>query len=223
MTYIPSGKEEAVFLAKYDSSAYEKPSVAADIAIFAVDNWQLKILLIRRGGFPYKGCWALPGGFVDIDEDIIVAAKRELKEETGIEAPYVEQAAVWGRPGRDPRQRVITVSYIGVVDPLLAHEAAGDDAAEARWFIISQYKKSVGETETLISYTLVGNMEIEAQVMYPNDRLQEMSLISGGLAFDHAESIAVSVEILKSRSDIIVPLSLQKEKAHCALEIINNL
>ncbi len=224
MTYIASGKDEADFLQKYDSSAYEKPSVAVDVALFAVDAERLLILLIKRGGFPYKGCWALPGGFVDIDEDIAVAAKRELKEETGIDAAYLEQAAAWGKPDRDPRQRVITVSYVGLVDLELAHESAGDDAAEAEWFAISLYKKSIGKTDTNISYSLVGTTDIAAEVSFPNSRIQEISSkASGGLAFDHAESIAGSIELLRRRADIIAPLCLRKEKASRALEVIHNL
>ena len=93
-------------------------SVAADGALF--------ILLIKRGGYPYKGCWALPGGFVNIDEDLPEAAKRELLEETNINIDYLERAAVWSRPDRDPRQRVITVSYDALTDKMNA--LAGDDA-----------------------------------------------------------------------------------------------
>lgn len=224
MTYIASCKEEADFLRDYDSSAYEKPSVAVDVALFAVDGEQLLILLIKRGGYPYKGCWALPGGFVDIGEDIAAAAKRELKEETGVDAPYIEQAAAWGKPDRDPRQRVIVVSYVGIADYDLVTEIAGDDAAAAEWFAISRYKKSIGKTDTHISYSLVGNTDIAAEVVFPNDRLQKIYCKErGGLAFDHAESIAVSIELLKRRAETIAPRCLQKEKATHALEVIQNL
>ena len=80
MTYIPSSSEEVVFLKNYDASKYQTPAIAADTALFVIDGSALKLLLIRRGNYPYKGCWALPGGFVDIDEEIAAAAKRELFE-----------------------------------------------------------------------------------------------------------------------------------------------
>ena len=224
MAYVPSSKKEADFLANFDGLIYQNPALAADTALFAVDGELLKILLIQRGGYPYKGCWALPGGFVDIDEDIANAAKRELKEETGIDVPYVEQAAVWGKPERDPRQRVVTVSFVAIAWLGSAKAKAGDDAAQAEWFAISGYSKRVGKTETRISYVLDGAEEISAQVNYPNERIQEIVCESGGgLAFDHAESIAVSIELLKRRADEIAGLSLHKEKAAHAAKLIYNL
>lgn len=224
MVYVPSCKEEEQFLRNYDSSKYQNPALAADTALFAIDGDKLKILLIKRGGFPYKDCWALPGGFVNIDEDIADAAKRELVEETGIDVPYIEQAAVWGKPGRDPRQRVITVSFVAMVELDAVKAKAGDDASQAEWFAISDYQKRVGDTDTRIAFVLDGFERISAQVSYPNDRIQEVSYVeSGGLAFDHAESIAVSIGLLKRRANIIAPLCLDKEKAACAAKVILEL
>ncbi len=198
MAYIPSCEDEEKFLREFDSSKYKNPAVAADTALFALDGDRLKLLLIKRGGYPYKGMWALPGGFVDIDEDIIDSAARELYEETGVSGLYLEQAFVWGRPDRDPRQRVITVSYIALADISKLNAKAGDDAAEAGWFEIKDYARSEKDGFTHIRYTLDGPETLCAEVKYPCGRMQRISPVeSGGLAFDHAESVAYSFETLK--------------------------
>ncbi len=92
------------------------------------------ILLIRRGNDPFKGSWALPGGFVDPGEDLPEAARRELKEETGVSAvqEFIEVGA-FGKPGRDPRGRTVSVAYLIIVD-IIPSVNAGDDAREAMWF-----------------------------------------------------------------------------------------
>ena len=200
MTYIPSSPEEKKFLEEFDPSQYQNPAVAADTALFAADGDALKVLLIRRGGYPYRGSWALPGGFVDIDEDIRDSAVRELQEETGITGIYLEQAFVWGKPGRDPRQRVITVSYIALADFSAISAQAGDDAAEAGWFTLSDWRTQETADTTHINYTLTGTETLCPAVAYPNGRMQEIVRTdSGGLAFDHAESIAYSFMLLKRR------------------------
>jgi ADP-ribose pyrophosphatase YjhB (NUDIX family) len=224
MEYIPSCKEEEEFLENFDPSKYQNPAVAADTALFCVKDNSLFVLLIERGGYPYKGCWALPGGFVNIDEDLPSSARRELKEETNLDIEYIEQAAVWGRPDRDPRQRVITVSFIALTDEENMNATAGDDAGKAEWFKISDYKKEIGEKETTISYSLLGSHEISASVFFPNGRIREVTRFNGGgLAFDHAESIALSTELLKSRSDFIAMQSLDKQKAATAAKVILDL
>ena len=227
MAYIPANNEEAAFLKNYDSSKYQKPAVAADTALFAVDGSLLKILLIQRGGFPYKGCWALPGGFVDIDEDIRTGAQRELAEETGIRGIYIEQAFTWGRPDRDPRGRVITVSYIALADFSQISPQAGDDAAAAEWFTIEDHSKTSGNGMTRIAYRLRGPELLAPVVSYPTDRPQEIEAkISGGLAFDHAESIAYSFALLRHRIqhgsflDFALPSAQQKSRAR---QVISNL
>ena len=113
---------------------YPRPSVTVDIVVFGYDGGrQLKLLLIERGGEPYKGQWALPGGFVDMDEDLETAALRELEEETGVRDLFVEQLYTFGTPGRDPRGRVISVAYYSLVN-LQDHPAvAASDATQAVW------------------------------------------------------------------------------------------
>lgn len=200
MTYRPSSEEERQFLESYDASAYQNPAVAADTALFAMDGDALKILLIRRGNYPYKNCWALPGGFVDIHEDILRATERELFEETGLSDVYLEQVFCWGHPERDPRHRMITVSHVGLVDINAHQPKAGDDACEAEWFTLSDYTTRDEGSNTFVSYTLSGAETLRPTVSYPRGRMQLIAPVnSSGLAFDHAESIAYSYAYLQQR------------------------
>ncbi len=113
---------------------YPHPAVTTDCVIFGFDGEKLKILLIRRGIEPYKGKWALPGGFLKPDEAAEAGALRELREETGLMDAYIEQFHAYSEPDRDPRERVITIAYFALVK--LQEVKGGDDAAEARWFAI---------------------------------------------------------------------------------------
>ena len=119
------------------SYEHPHPAVTVDIAVFTQQGKQLKLLLIQRGHDPYEGKWALPGGFVDIDEDLETAARRELKEETGITVGDIEQLHTFGNPNRDPRERVITVVYIAIIKSEVEVNAASD-AAKAEWFDVNE-------------------------------------------------------------------------------------
>ena len=126
---------EEEFLKQYNPDQYEKPSVTADILIFSMnENYQLELLLIQRGGHPFQGKWALPGGFVGINESIDDAAKRELLEETGLRDIYLEQLYTFGDVNRDPRMRVISVAYMALLSKNKMTPNAGDDAAAAKFF-----------------------------------------------------------------------------------------
>src|SRR5690348_6890088 len=94
---------------------YPRPALTVDCVVFGLDEEDLKVLLIRRGVEPFKGRWALPGGFVHVDESVDDAARRELREEAGIERVYLEQLYTFGELGRDPRERVVSVAYYGLV------------------------------------------------------------------------------------------------------------
>lgn len=214
MPYVPSSPDEEQFLKNYDPTKYRNPGVAADIALFAVDEVGLSILLIKRGAYPYKGCWALPGGFVNLDEDILDSAMRELEEETGLVSPYIEQVFVWGRPDRDPRDRVITVSFAGLADRSQVQAHAGDDAAEAEWFRLSDYVSEEKDGAVETSYTLTGPETLYPIVTWPVGQMQRIAPVqSGGLAFDHAESIAYSYEYIRRRvGEGLIDLSFQDEK-----------
>ncbi|MCK5313520.1 MAG: NUDIX hydrolase, partial [Anaerolineales bacterium] len=91
---------------------YPRPALTVDVVAFTIRANSLSVLLIQRAGEPYQGSWALPGGFVNIDEELETAASRELEEETGVKGAYLEQLFTYGQPQRDPRGRVVTVAYI---------------------------------------------------------------------------------------------------------------
>jgi len=110
--------------------------VTADAAVFAFLDGTPHLLLIQRKIDPYKGCWALPGGFVEIDEDLPDAAARELAEETELKDVSLEQLRAFGRPGRDPRGRTITVAFFGIIEKGWDRIKAADDAERAQWFDI---------------------------------------------------------------------------------------
>jgi 8-oxo-dGTP diphosphatase len=109
--------EEQDFLAAYDPRAFDLPSVAVDVAILSVVDGRLEVALIERGEHPHKGRWALPGGFVRMNESLDRAAERVLGEKAGLSDVYLEQLYTFGAPGRDPRTRVISVAYYALVDP----------------------------------------------------------------------------------------------------------
>ncbi len=120
----------------YDVTRYERPSVTVDTVIFTLRQEELQVLLVRRKHWPYEGMWAIPGGFVNMDESLEEAARRELAEETGVDDPDIclEQFHAFGDPGRDPRTRVITVAYFALIAADRIHPRAGSDAADTRWF-----------------------------------------------------------------------------------------
>lgn len=111
---------------------YPRPSVTTDCVIFGYDGKDLKLLLVERGIPPFKGMWALPGGYLQMDEDAIDGAKRELFEETGLRDAYIEQFRTFSAVDRDPRGRVITIAHLALVR--ISEVKGGDDAAKARWF-----------------------------------------------------------------------------------------
>lgn len=111
---------------------YPRPAVTVDLVVISRER-RPRVLLIRRGHEPFAGMWAIPGGFVDMDESLEAAAKRELKEEAGVTVKELEQLAAFGDPKRDPRGRTISVVYLARVDPKKLKPKAGDDAAEVAW------------------------------------------------------------------------------------------
>lgn len=115
---------------------WPRPMVTVDAAVFALVEGKARLLLIRRKHEPFQGSWALPGGFVDMDEDLPEAAARELAEETGLKDVFLEQLHTFGKPGRDPRGRTITVVYFGIARKNWQQAKAADDAAQVQWFDI---------------------------------------------------------------------------------------
>src|SRR6266481_3314587 len=123
------------------SYQYPRAALTVDCVVFGFDEGELKVLLIERGLEPFKGRWALPGGFVRVDETLDEAARRELEEEAGLRNVFLEQLYTFGAVHRDPRERVVSVAYYALVK-LAEHETkAATDAADARWFPISKVPK----------------------------------------------------------------------------------
>ena len=222
-----NGLTEDEFLASYDPDKYERPSVAVDMLIFAVTNKKkidgvdigeegstaepLKILMVKRRDHPFIGQWALPGGFVNADESLDEAAARELEEETGITGICLEQLYTWGDLGRDPRTRVISVAYIAKVENLAINIKAGDDAAEIRWFtvtnkllnerIITKSKGCIQQRYFQISLSngdenLSAIIEVMKTSEIGTSRIKRDIVESNGIAFDHAKIIEYGIKNL---------------------------
>jgi len=144
--------------------SYPRPSVTVDCVIFGLDDQQeLNVLLIERKNPPYAGQWALPGGFVDLDEDLESAALRELEEETGVRDLFIEQLYTFGNPGRDPRGRVISVAYFALVNLEQHPVRAADDARTVRWFQVHQLPALAFDHHTIFTVAL---QRLRAKVRY---------------------------------------------------------
>ena len=198
-----NGLTEAEFLKDYRPRDYERPSVTVDMLIFAVDNRgeNVRLLLIKRKNHPFLGCWALPGGFVEMGESLREAAARELEEETAVKGMYLEQLYTFGEVERDPRTRIISVAYIAVVDGNGLKIQAGDDAARAAWFRVWKETDEDGERISLesdeagvcFSYRVEKHEGQEDQCRPLFDTAAER-----GLAFDHAEAVRMGLDRLFS-------------------------
>lgn len=207
------GLTEKDFLASYQPGDHARPSVAADMVIFTVTDQEaadqrrlpqkeLRILLIKRGGHPYLGSWALPGGFVRPTETTEQAASRELQEETGVDGVYLEQLYTFSQPDRDPRTWVMSCSYMALIDSTQVKVRAGDDADQAAWFKLSTCMKTQKDGrevwEILLSHekiTLTALLEKEAEGSFVESRILEQD----GLAFDHSRIIAYGLERLRGK------------------------
>lgn len=133
---------------------YPRPAVTVDIALLRREFGRVEVLLIKRGREPFKGRWALPGGFVDKDESLDHAARRELEEETGVTGVGIlAQIGAFGDPGRDPRGHTVSIAFASWVEPF--HEArAADDAVEAAWHRVSQLPDLAFDHELIVAAAL---------------------------------------------------------------------
>jgi 8-oxo-dGTP diphosphatase len=138
----------------YDASRYDRPSVTVDVVVFALADEDLKVLLVQRKYAPFEGVWAIAGGFVRLDESLEEAAARELVEETGVSGVYIEQLYTFGKPDRDPRTRVITVTYIALVPhDAIQHRPSGD-AAKTAWFSMFDLPDLAFDHAEILDYAL---------------------------------------------------------------------
>jgi 8-oxo-dGTP diphosphatase len=133
---------------------YPRPSVTVDVIIFTLSEGDLQVLLIQRGHPPFEGMWAIPGGFVGIDESLEDAAQRELEEETGVHDVYLEQLYTFGDLGRDPRGRVITVTYFALMPADATQLHAGQDASDARWWSVYGLPPLAFDHADILEYAL---------------------------------------------------------------------
>ena len=134
---------------------YPRPMVTVDVVIFTVREDRLQVLLVQRKKPPFVGAWALPGGFVGLEESLEEAALRELAEETGVRQAYLEQLYTYGDPERDPRGRVITVAYFALIPagtPI--RPDGGDDAAQARWFPVDDLPPLAFDHADIVAYAV---------------------------------------------------------------------
>lgn len=131
---------------------YPHPSVTTDCVIFGFDGSKLNVLLIERGIEPYKGRWAFPGGFLNMDESAEEGALRELQEETGLTGAYIEQFHTFTDPKRDPRERVITIAYYALVR--IQDVKGGDDAAKAQWFALDEVPQLAFDHDVILRKAL---------------------------------------------------------------------
>lgn len=219
------GLTEQEYMNQYRAGDYERPSVAADMVIFTVtdtdeDNYrklpekELRVLLIQRGGHPFLGKWALPGGFVRPTETTEQAARRELREETGVDNVYLEQLYTFSDLGRDPRTWVMSCSYMALIDGNKVRVEAGDDADNAAWFKISC--RLLREQKEQIENGYIQTQRYELMLTGEHDSMTalldrtltatettsstEYSIASNdGLAFDHAKIITCAIERLRGK------------------------
>lgn len=226
MSLYKMSDEEKAYLAGYDITRFERPSLATDIAIFSImekgeqENYRklpekaLKILLIKRATYPFKDLWALPGGFCRQGEDVQETAMRELYEETHVKAAYLQLAGTFGEVGRDPRGWIISNTFLSLVDGTDCKPRGGSDAWEAKWFSVEltakEEKRELQEetAELVTEYTLTLRHEESGvclralvkehkQFVNYHEKLRYEIVDSEGLAFDHAKIMVHTILFLR--------------------------
>ena len=194
------GETLDAFLEAYDPYRYKNPCATTDTVVFTYEKEPVRdsvwrVLLIQRRNHPSIGLWALPGGFVELREDLIETARRELAEETGVEGLALEQIGVYGKVRRDPRARVISTAYLAVTEAGTVRAAAGDDAKDARWFRI-RVEEEEGEGGARLFHLFLRDeagevklrADLELRVRGGFVREEDIRTLSKeGIAGDHAE------------------------------------
>lgn len=225
------------FLANYDDSQYKHPSNTVDMILMSVHDDRLKLLLVRRGNHPFIGSWALPGGFVEFDEDLEDAVLRELSEETHItDAAYFRQLYTLGNADRDPRTRIITTGYLSLTPWENVRQAeAGDDAADTAWFTLTKKTQSINTDGRTAILSLVCEerglhmefeMKDEARHNYIATTSRRLETSNCELAGDHIKLINMAIDQLQHRSGStgilfnLLPVEFTLRQAQNAYEAI---
>lgn len=129
---------------------YPRPAVTVDAVVFRNNNENTELLLIKRGNEPFKEMWAIPGGFIEMDEQLLTSANRELKEETGVSGVNLIQYGAYGDVDRDPRHRTISIAFAGLLNDTEVEVKADDDAADCRWFSIDELPANIAFDHNLL-------------------------------------------------------------------------
>lgn len=200
---------EKDFLKEYSLSDYERPSVTADIVVFKIrsqksDNFRkepknsLALLLIKRGGHPYKDSWALPGGFLNPGETIEECALREIVEETSVKPASIMSVGMFTKPGRDPRGWIISNAFVSVLGESDDSQHYGDDASDAQWFDVSFEQDENGDYILVLEYegTVLRSVLSEEKSQFGITSFEIKD--SPSLAFDHAAIIAKALTALRN-------------------------
>ena len=202
---------EKDFLANYDMSKYDRPSVTADVAAFMVSSEdresyrknpenKLMLLLIKRGGYPFKDMWALPGGFLQRGETVEECALRETREETNVLPAAIMPVGVFSEPDRDPRGWIISNAFVSVISEESVKQSGSDDASDAQWFSVSFERDTEGIYHLTLSYDNVELKAVLAEKRSGFGRTEFRIMESGGLAFDHAAIIAAALTALRNEA-----------------------
>lgn len=187
-------QSEQQYLENYDPSQFDHPSVTVDILIFTVSDRKLQLLLIKRNEHPYMGKWAIPGGFLQMNESADEAASRRIREEAGIENVHLEQLYTFSAVDRDPRTRVISIAYLATVPAGKLHFLAGAGADEAALFCVDGISgTSVGEQPESADSRILDEMVLTG----PGGEL----IAGSDLAFDHAVIIRTAVQRMRGKLD----------------------
>lgn len=216
------GLTEEEFLADYDVSQYDRPSLSVDMLIFTIADEEkknyrrlpekaLRLLLVKRRNHPFMNCWALPGGFVQMEESIEEAARRVLNEETEIGDIYMEQLYTWGDVHRDPRTRVISTSYMALAD---SSRLSPDPGGDAGWFTVTCTLHREQRTAIARGYVLQQLFKLNflsedesfsamvrtvKTVKDKISRIERDIVECNGMAFDHAKIIEYAIMRLRSK------------------------
>lgn len=201
------GQTLAQFLSAYDENKYRRPSVTVDMAVFTLipraAGWELAVLLIRRKDHPNINTWALPGGFIHMDEELNAAAARELEEETGVCGVPLRPFGSFGAVNRDPRTRIITCGFFAVAPMGSVLPKAGDDAGDAAFFTIDSALEAASASAETYRLTLLGPRLIAARAKLCYDELGPLPGAwakpgEGGLGGDHDLVLFAAVRALNA-------------------------